>query len=114
MVQTFSKPHAARQIEARGRAKQRGVRINVIEAQQAYSTLSPSQSAVVYTISRTRQGWTCDCDGFHYTGICKHVAAVERRSEREGWVFGKIAAVQTFKVDPALGLAASMAPRRTA
>jgi len=120
MVQTFSKPQEARQIEARARARRRGVRVTVIEPGQAYSTLSQSQPGTVYTIARTRQGWTCECDGFHYTGVCKHVAQVERRAEREGWDFGVVAAIvrdetpEPKRPDPALGLAAIMAPRKLA
>jgi hypothetical protein len=29
--------------------------------------------------------------GYLFTGICKHLGAVEHRSEREGWKFGKVA-----------------------
>ena len=65
----------------------------MIEPKMAYSTLSQSEPGTVYTIARTRAGWTCECKGFHYTGCCKHLAAVERRSEREGWPFGRIATI---------------------
>ncbi|MDQ3549858.1 MAG: hypothetical protein M3439_13680 [Chloroflexota bacterium] len=120
MVQTFSKPQEARQIEARARARRRGVRVSVIDPGNAYNTLSQSLPGTVYTIARTRQGWTCECAGFHYTGGCMHVATVERRAEREGWDFGVIAAIvrddtpEPRRPDPALGLAAIMAPRKVA
>ena len=78
-------------IEARDRAKSRGVRVTVIEPGAAYSTLSQSEPGVVYTICRSRDGWACECKGFVFTGACKHVAAVQRRSEREGWRFGRVA-----------------------
>ncbi len=81
----------ARQLEARGRARDRKVRVQVIEPQMAYSTLSQSGDGTVYTISRTRAGWECECKGFAFTGSCYHLGAVERRSEREGWSFGRIA-----------------------
>jgi hypothetical protein len=90
-MQQFSRPQEARQIEARARAKQRGVRVEVIEPAMAYRTLSQSQPGVVYSITREKAGWRCECPGFVFTGVCKHVAQVERRSEREGWDFGRIA-----------------------
>ena len=87
----FSRPQAAREIEARARARQMGVRIEVIEPGMAYSTRSQSQPGVVYTITCEREGWRCECPGYVYTGCCKHLGQVERRSEREGWPFGRIA-----------------------
>lgn len=86
-----SKPFAARQLEARGRARALGVRVTVVEPGRRYQTPSQSQPGVVYTVIRTGHGWTCDCEGFRYTGLCKHIAQVERRSERENWPFGRIA-----------------------
>lgn len=86
----FSRPQEARQIEARARARQRGVRVEVIEKGRAYRTLSQSQPGTVYSITRERDGWRCECPGFVYTGVCKHLGQVERRSEREGWDFGRI------------------------
>lgn len=90
-VQRFSKPQAAREIEARSRARQLGVRVEVVEPGLAYRTMSQSQPGVVYTVTRERHGWACECPGYVYTGCCKHLGQVERRSEREGWVFGRIA-----------------------
>jgi hypothetical protein len=84
----------ARQIEARGRARALGVKVNVVRARREYASRSQSQPGVAYRISRTAQGWACGCDGFNWTGCCKHIAAVERRAEREGWAFGKIARVR--------------------
>lgn len=88
---TFSKPQPARQIEARSRARHRRVRVEVVEPGRHYITRSQSMPGVIYHIIKTGHGWTCDCDGFAYTGCCKHVAQVERRSEREGWRFGLVA-----------------------
>lgn len=90
-LQQFSRPQAAREIEARARARQRGVRVEVIEPGMAYRTLSQSQPGTVYTMTRERGGWQCECAGYVFTGVCKHLGQVERRSEREGWVFGRIA-----------------------
>lgn len=90
-TQRFSRPQTAREIEARSRAKDMGVKVNVIEARNAYSTRSQSEPGTVYTISRERSGWQCECKGFVFTGCCKHIAQVQRRSEREGWSFGRIA-----------------------
>ena len=94
MVQQFSRPIAARRIEARARAKQRGVRVEVVVAERHYTTRSQSQTDVSYNLDRTSDGWTCECLGYEFTGCCKHIAAVERRSEREGWRFGRVAPVK--------------------
>ncbi|HLI50616.1 MAG TPA: hypothetical protein VKU87_02400 [Thermomicrobiaceae bacterium] len=88
---TFSKPQPARQIEARSRARTRRVRVEVVEPGRHYITRSQSQPGLIYHVIKTSHGWTCDCDGYAYTGCCKHVAQVERRSEREGWRFGLVA-----------------------
>ncbi|MCA9878427.1 MAG: hypothetical protein KC442_11615, partial [Thermomicrobiales bacterium] len=87
----FSRPQAAREIEARSRARDLAVKVQVIEPGMAYSTRSQSQPGVVYSITRERGGWQCECPGFAFTGVCKHVAQVQRRSEREGWRFGRVA-----------------------
>lgn len=87
----FSKPQPARQIEARARAKARGVRVAVIVGGRSYVSISQSTPGLTYRIERSRHGWSCECDGFRFTGMCKHVAAVEHRSEREGWSFGVVA-----------------------
>lgn len=85
------KPLATRQVEARARAKDRKVRVYVVEPGHCYATKSQSEDDVVYHVTREREGWQCECPGYHYTGCCKHIAQVERRAEREGWTFGKIA-----------------------
>lgn len=90
-TERFSRPQAAREIEARGRARDLSVKVQVIEPGMAYSTRSQSQPGTVYTITRERAGWQCECPGYTFTGVCKHLAQVERRSEREGWSFGRIA-----------------------
>ena len=90
MVQTFSKPQAARQIEARARAKHLGVRVAVVSEARSYVSHSQSTPGHTYRIERNRHGWSCECQGYQFTGICKHLAAVERRSEREGWPFGTV------------------------
>lgn len=87
----FSRPQEARQIEARARAKDLAVRIQVVEPGAAYSTRSQSEPGAVYTMTRERDGWQCECRGFVFTDICKHLGQLERRSEREGWTFGRIA-----------------------
>jgi hypothetical protein len=87
----FTRPQAARIIEARARARTLGVRIEVIEPARQYQTRSQSQPGTVYRLTCTPMGWHCSCSGFAHTGCCKHLGQVERRSEREGWVFGRIA-----------------------
>ncbi len=94
-MQTFSKPQAARQVEARARAKRLGVRVAVVSHARSYVSASQSTPGTAYRIERCRHGWSCECDGFLFTGICKHLAAVERRAEREGWDFGQIAPLAT-------------------
>lgn len=91
MALQYAKPQAARQIEARGRARELGVRVEVVTEGIYYTTRSQSQPGTVYHLVRGTAGWTCTCPGHHYTGVCKHLAQLERRSEREGWTFGKIA-----------------------
>jgi len=90
-MQVFSRPLAARQIEARGRARTLGVRVEVVAPGRHYTTRSQSDPGVVHALTRTLCGWVCTCLGFIHTGVCKHLAAVERRSEREFWTFGRIA-----------------------
>ena len=103
MVKTFSKPQQARELEARARARTLGVKVQVVSEARHYTTRSQSQPGAVYTIKRTPRGWACSCDGWLYTGCCKHVGAVERRAEREGWTFGTVcplaAAARYFPLD---------------
>ena len=91
MVKTFSKPQEAREIEARMRAKRLGVRVAVISEARSYCSASQSQPGTVHQMQRTPAGWVCSCEGFMFTGCCKHLGAVERRAEREGWDFGAVA-----------------------
>lgn len=85
------KPQAAREIEARARARQLRVRVGVVEPAESYTTRSQSRPGVRYAVQRTPAGWACSCDGYAHTGACKHLGQVERRSEREGWDFGAVA-----------------------
>ena len=91
MVREFAKPQEARAIEARARARCCGVRVAVIVEARRYCTPARSEPGTTYTIARTPVGWACSCPGYFYTGVCKHLGAVARRAEREGWVFGQIA-----------------------
>lgn len=93
MALTYSRPMPARQIEARSRAKTKGVRVEVVDAGRYYTTRSLSRPGLVHHIGRSTQGWQCSCEGYTYTGCCQHIAQVERRSEREGWGFGRIAPI---------------------
>jgi hypothetical protein len=113
MVQQFSKPLAARTIEARDRAATKRVRVTVIEPGNAYSTLSQTEPGVVYTISRSRAGWQCECKGWQYTGCCKHIAAVQRRAEREGWRFGAVAPLPSQVSDETRAKARAMLTGRS-
>jgi hypothetical protein len=91
MVQQFTRPQAAREIEARARAKKLGVRVEVVEAGRWYRTRSQSNPLEIYNIARLLHGWECSCPGWLHTGCCKHLGQLERRAEREGWDFGRIA-----------------------
>src|SRR5947209_7630910 len=91
MCRTFAKPREARQVEARARARNLGVKVAVVSEARRYVTASQSTPGTVYQIERTPIGWACSCEGYEHTGMCKHLGAVERRSEREGWTFGKVA-----------------------
>jgi hypothetical protein len=88
---TFSKPQEARELEARARAKRLGVRVAAVVHGSRYVTASQSAPGVVYVQQRTPAGWACSCDGFMFTGCCKHLGQVERRCERDGIDFGAIA-----------------------
>ena len=94
-ARTFSKPQPARQLEARARARTLGVRVAVVVEARRYVTHAQSQPGVTYTVERTPVGWACECQGFYHTGMCKHLGAVERRSERDGWAFGTVAPLAT-------------------
>ena len=91
MERQFSKPPAARQVEARARARTYGVKVAVVVEARKYVTASQSHSGTLYTILRTPAGWACECEGYFHTGCCKHLGQVERRAAREGWAFGIIA-----------------------
>ncbi len=93
VARQFSKPQPARQLEARARARTLGVRVAVVVEARRYVTASQSQPGALYAIERTPAGWACSCDGYLHTGMCKHLGAVERRSERDGWAFGTVAAL---------------------
>ena len=104
VARTFSKPQDARRVEARARARTLGVRVEVVSEARYYRTRSQSQPGEVYQLVRTRDGWCCSCQGFEFTGCCKHLGQVERRAEREGWAFGAICplgkAAQHFPLEP--------------
>ena len=97
MVREFSKPQEARAIEARARARCCGVRVAVIVEARRYCTPARSEPGTTHTIARTPVGWACSCPGYFYTGVCKHLGAVARRAEREGWAFGTIAPLATVE-----------------
>ena len=91
MVKTFSKCPEARELEARARARRLRVKVAVVVEASRYVTASQSTPGAIYVQQRTPAGWCCSCDGFLFTGCCKHLGQVERRSERDGWDFVAIA-----------------------
>ncbi|HET7037828.1 MAG TPA: hypothetical protein VFI42_19300 [Thermomicrobiaceae bacterium] len=104
MSMTFQKPRAAREIEARARAHERGVRVRVRRPERHYTSRSQTYPNVTYHLEKSPEGWACSCEGYGYTGVCKHLAALERRSEREGWHFGKIAPIYPIVPAPRMEL----------
>lgn len=78
----------SRLIEARSRAKVTVVRTFVVEPLSLYHAQTVGQHAPneAYELKRTYHGWTCTCTGHYYHGgACKHIGALSRRAEREGW-----------------------------
>lgn len=94
-MQQFSRPQAAREIEARARARHLGVRVECKLAREYYVARSQSNPGDVYDLVRTARGWGCTCKGWEFTGVCKHLGQLERRAEREGWANG-------FRIAPRL------------
>lgn len=115
---TFSKPPTARQVEARARARERGVKVAVVSEARTYVSASLTRPGTLHAIERTPAGWACSCEGYEHTGMCQHLGAVERRSEREGWRFGQVAALarvaRYFPLDPPLKTAAQLAAQQRA
>lgn len=93
-----------RSLEARGRARHLGVRVREIRRGREYVSRSQSDATVTYRIARTADGWACGCTGYEMTGLCKHIGQVERRAEREGWAFGRVARHDTPRPLTTLGL----------
>ncbi len=87
MVKTFSKAPAARQLEARARARSLGVRVAVVVEARRYVSASQLQPGTVYAIERTPAGWACSCEGYEHTGVCKHLGAVERHAAPRSGLF---------------------------
>jgi hypothetical protein len=77
-----------REIDARARAKKLGVFVTVRLAREWYQSPSQSNPGEIYDLVRTGRGWACTCKGWQFTGLCKHLGALERRAEREGWSYG--------------------------
>ena len=90
-MKQFSKPVEARFIESQVRSKSLGVKIFVESEGRAYYTKSQSEAVVIYRMTRTSRGWSCECKGYTYSGSCKHLGSLARRAMREGWSFGVIA-----------------------
>ena len=64
-------------------------------------TASRSQLGTLHTIQRTPAGWACSCEGYLRTNCGKHLGAVERRAEREGWAIGTTAPLDRVARVPA-------------
>jgi len=90
VARAFAKPQPARQCEARARARTLGVRVAVVSHARSYVSNSQTTPGHTYRIERSRFGWACECDGYRFSGMCKHLGAVERRAAREGWAFGTV------------------------
>jgi hypothetical protein len=70
------KSFEARILEARARARKSHVRVY-------------RNDDGTYRAKSDSGNWYCD--GYFFTGACKHLAALTRRSEREGWIIDRIA-----------------------
>ncbi len=118
MERTFSTPPAARQVEARARAHQKGVKVAVVSEARKYVSACLTRPGTLHTIERTPAGWACSCEGYEHTGMCYHLGAVECRSEREGWRFGIVAPLakvaRYMPLDPPLKTAAQLAAQKRA
>src|SRR5688500_17731007 len=75
-MQTFAKPQEAREVEARARARTLGVKVAVLVHGRRYCSASQSRPGTLHAVERTRVGWACSCEGYEFTGCCKHLAAV--------------------------------------
>ena len=80
-----------RLIRARERALIQRRRAWVVQPTHEYRVKSRTEDGW-HAVERLPDGsWRCDCAGFDYTGLCCHIGAVHRRSDREGWDFGQVA-----------------------
>ncbi len=82
MQRTFSKPAEARQLEARARARTRGVKVAVVSEARRYVAASQQRPGVVYAIERTPAGWACSCQGY------ESCAGGPRRACPLSWLWG--------------------------
>ena len=82
---------AERLLAAEQRALALGVRTSASVVGREYEAHSQSVDDRKYTMRRERDGWRCDCAGYRYHGVCKHLGAIALRAEREGWDFGAVA-----------------------
>ena len=102
------KPIDTRILEARSRARTSHVRLYANkDLPGTYRT--HSIGSVWYTLYRSPQGWVCTCPGHYYSGACKHLAALTRRSEREGWTISTIAPAPYVPDTQAAGLSETAA-----
>jgi len=69
-------------------------------APNRWTVPSRSNPGHLHVVVSTPAGYSCTCDGCMFTGGCAHVDAVAASRPR------------SFKVDPALGLAAILAPAK--
>ena len=52
-----------------------------------YRVPSKSEEGTWYTVQRSSDRWTCQCWGYKRHGHCYHLGIVQRRAQREGWLF---------------------------
>ena len=81
---------ADQQERARVRALANRVEVRCIERAEYYTTISQTGMGK-YHLERKQAGWCCTCWGYAHTGMCKHLGQLQRRADREGWNFGRVA-----------------------
>lgn len=86
MNTSTAKPLAVRVLEGRTRARSHKTRCIVVVPRKVYRVHSESEPDTYRTVTIGYRGARCDCPGYALgRSPCRHICAVLRRAEREGW-----------------------------